>query len=295
MGGVYFVGSPADASNMGFKLERSFTVQPGLRNFYFLSQPLFNGLSDIADSDVTGNKCTGTGDVDGGATPAGMVNADDLICDLWTSRDQSGGGAGFAVQKYDTTTCLFTARTAIKSGPTSYTFIGAFTQDLTTGINREIGYLINVTKGPADPLLENRAVIVGSHDPSFLGHTVSSSVCLQDILNVPYHTMYRTANELLCGLEGPDWQDANADGRPDTCPAGVFDPAGAAGVGATVQTFDNDPASGTAGLYQARTAVSLGAGNLNFLGPNFALKPGEAYLVNRPRAAADRTFLSPHF
>jgi hypothetical protein len=288
---------------MGFKLERAFTVQPNLRNFYFVSFPLFNGLSDIADDRIPtpGNPCVGAPNGDG------IVNATDAICDLWTSSGDSMGEAGFSIQKYDTSTCLFTARSAVKlpTGPDNWFYTGAFQDDITIGINREIGYLINVRKGPMDPdgSIENRAVIVGSHDPSFAGHTVSSANCNTDILSLSYHTMYRSVAEILCGLEGVDWVPHETDGFPadpldpstHLCPNGIFDPGGGVGLGTTVQTFDNDPGSASANLYVAFTAVSLGPGGIRFIGTNYNLQPGEAYLVSIATGVADRVFNSPHF
>jgi hypothetical protein len=287
LGGVYFVSAPsADASNMGFKLERAFEVHDGLRNFYFVSFPLFNGLSDTADSGNSSDPC--------GGPPDGDINADDAICDLWTDRDSSMGGSGFTIQKFDTSTCLYVARTGVKVSPTNFFFTGGFTAPIDSGVNREIGYLCNVARGPADPPIENRAVIVGSHDPSFAGHPVDTAGgCLQDIINVPYHTMYRQANEILCGLETVDWVDDDGDGAPDTCPNGIYDINSGPGQGATAQTFDNDPASPTANLYVARTVVNLGT-SLRFLGSNFDLRPGEGYPINMA-AGTSSVFLSPHF
>jgi hypothetical protein len=301
LGGVYFVSAPAEASNMGFKLERSFTVQPNLRNFYFVSFPLFNGLSDIASDDVAFGEdpCVGTpGD--------GEINATDAICDLWTSRDGAGVGAGFTISKLNTSTCLYDSRTGTKTGANSWFYVGAFTDPIGEGINREVGYFINVGKAPGDPDLENRAVIVGSHDPSFLGHNVSSAGgCSADIISLSYHTMYRTVDEIICGLEGVDWipnpgpendNPTNPDGSGDAwCPNGIFDPLGGAGKGITVSTFDNDPGSAGANLYVPRTALNTGPGQIGFFGTNYNLQPGEAYLVAIADDVADRVFNSPHF
>jgi hypothetical protein len=119
--------------------------------------------------------------------------------------------------------------------------------------------------------------------------------------------MYRSVNEILCGLEGVDWVpdpgDPNGDptnpapgeeGEP-WCPNGIYDPAGDVGQAVVVQTFDNEPGSPGANLYQARTAVSLGPAGVSFFGGNYNLKPGEAYLVTLGDTVADRVFQSPHF
>jgi hypothetical protein len=284
-GGVYLASGTAEASNMGFKLERSFSVVDNFRNVYYLSFPLFNGLGDIAgDPGPDGSPC-GTG-------PNGIVNADDALCDLFTDRDLSNGGAAMTLSLIDTSSCLFIGRTAQKTSPTNYLFIGAFTSDLTNSANRQIGYLINVGAGPTDPPLTNRAVVVGSHDPSFGGHTLSIAGCQRDFINLPYHTMYRTANEVLCGLEGVDWMDADMDGNPDTCDNGVYDIS--SGVSVVVQSFINDPASPNANRLIGRSVFDAG-GSLFFLGPIYDLIPGEAYLIGMDTGFNDRVFLSPHF
>lgn len=272
-GGVYLSISAgtAEASNMGFKLERSFSYTTGTRNLYLVSFPLFNGLGDVSD----GAGC---------AAGDGVINADDALCDLATDRDASAGGALMTMQKYDDGACSFVGRTILKT-PAGYSFIGAFTDELTTAANREIGYFVNVNKNPADPDLENRAVIVGSHDPSWAGKMVSRT-CSQTLLNLPYHTMYRSANEILCGLEGVDWMDGDGNGNPDTCDAGLFDPT--SGVSVTVQTFSND--SGYAG----RSVFAVG-GNPVFIGTNFDLTPGDAYVFNMNTGYGDRLWLPPHF
>jgi len=42
----------------------------------------------------------------------------------------------------------------------------------------------------------------------------------------PFGSDWETADDLLCGLEGRDWFDDDDNGRPDTCPGGVFDGVG---------------------------------------------------------------------
>lgn len=268
-GGVYLSSGTAEASNMGFKLERSFSYTTGAQNLYLVSFPLFNGLGDISD----GAGCS-AGD--------GVIDASDALCDFTTSRDQSAGGPLMTIQRQNDG-CLFDGRTLLLAGG-NILFVGA-AFELTTPENREVGYFVNVNKNAADPELENRAVIVGSHDPAWAGKLVSRS-CAFTMLNLPYHTMYRTANEILCGLEGTDWVDADMNGSPDTCDGGLFDPVGAVAV--TTQTFDN--ATG----YLGRNAIPAGP-SVIFVGTNFDLTPGDAYIFNMNTGYQDRVWLPPHF
>lgn len=268
-GGVYLSSGTAEASNMGFKLERSFSFVTGEQNLYLVSFPLFNGLGDVSD----GAGCS-AGD--------GLIDANDALCDLATDRDSSAGGALMTIQRLNEATCLFEGRTLLKVGP-GFTFIGAFTEELTTATNREVGYFVNVNKNAADPDLENRAVIVGSHDPSWAGKMITND-CPFTVLNLPYHTMYRTANEILCGLEGVDWVDADMNGNPDSCDNGLYDPV--SGVSVTTQAFDNG--------FFGRSAFN-GGGNVIFIGTNFDLTPGDAYLFNMNSGYLGRMYTPPHF
>jgi hypothetical protein len=278
-GGVYLSAGTAEASNMGFKLERSFAWQAGAKNLYFVSFPLFNGLGDISD----GTGCSGTD---------GLINANDALCDFTTDRDTQTSGGLMTIQHLNEMTCSYEGRSIIKT-PTGLQFIGAFQSELTTPENREVGYYINVGKNvPTDPDPENRSVIVGSHDPSWAGKMIQRR-CPLTVLNLPYHTMYRTANEILCGLEGVDWVDADSDGNPDTCgdagsPGGLYDPV--SGLSVTTQTIVPGPGGG----FQGRSAFKAGS-VVRFIGTNFDLTPGDAYLFNMPTGYNDRLWGPPHF
>lgn len=298
-GGVYLAAPSVEASNMGFKLERSFDLlrEPGgtpFLNYYLLSPPLFNGLGDVANDQPgsPANKCVG--DVDGPPAPDGIVNAADLICDAWTSRLGS-----FQVQRFDRDACSVSVRTATRGG-FGISFSGGFTQPLEPGI----GYAIQISVPAGSPVTPlNRAVIVGSHDPSYPGRQIiPGPACMgaavrRDLVALPYHTMYRTANEMLCGLEGVDWVDVDAfPGEPDDCPNGTLpENLGIPYDNRTalqVQTYDNEVARG----YQVRTMVFQNLGMRDDAsGTNFQLKPGDAYFFVVQPVHLPTTFLSPHF
>ena len=101
-GGACLITGTAQASNMGFKLERSFDVNRNaaglaLRNEYWVSQPLFNGLGDVGyhdtDAALSNKRCVSA------TNPAGdgLIDVLDALCDYWTAR---------------TTTCAPFSRTA---------------------------------------------------------------------------------------------------------------------------------------------------------------------------------------
>jgi hypothetical protein len=323
-GGVY-LAAPANASNMGFKLERSMdfkrTAAAGnapLPNIYWASFPAFNGLGDVADGVAINpatslpysNKCVGDPTGPPGPAGDGLINSFDIICDWWTDRLNAalGNGAPFSVLYYDTATCsrVPTAATRVLGNPS----FGASTPFPATGdLATDIGYQVNVGPAPGGDQV-NRAVIVGSHDPSFTGRTIHfSTTCgtaaaRTDLVAMPYHTMYTHSAELLCGLEGVAWADNDNNDVPDdpppagfgVCDGGIFDNQNGATHAITVSTFHNDdPAvGGEVGIEPQAARKNLNVFGLVPLVP-FQLIPGEAYLLNISAAHVDTVLRYPHF
>lgn len=317
-GGVYLVGAaPAEASNMGFKLERSFDLvrraadNRPLQNIYWVSYPLFNGLGDVANTAAPEqNKCVG--DANGPAAGDGIFNADDIICDTWTARSTptTAGTIDVTYIKREECTPVFRAGTIslgqVRFSGTPFNLIS------------DIGYQIRITVGAGRPESpQNRAVIVGSHDPNFAGRQIAaaptctggqttnccgSNARRLDLINLPYHTMYERSFDILCGLEGVDWFDADSNGIPDACwndadadgrydageaTTGVFDGR----VAMSVSYFNNTEAVNAPVTHTA--TISLG--NLRFSGVPFDLVPGDAYLLDISKTHTPTTWLSPHF
>jgi hypothetical protein len=304
-GGVYMTADQAGASNMGFKLERSLdaVVVPGppqriFRNIYYVSDPLFPGLGDIADSAGAGvdGPCTGTGD--------GVINAHDFLCDVWTSRQGS-----MIIERFITDSCSFESASItfdilfgqVVAGGSPFVFLNPGTQIDDDGYRVTVPY-----EGMA---VNNQAVIVGSHDPSYTGFTLAipASNCRPNkpIINLPYHAMYRHVDEILCGLEGPTgWVDMDGDTNPDTCPDGIYPDVGAGGSGAQVivETFDNIPDNnGSDNSFVSRgVAFDLLFGLIVFNGARYDLTPGDAYQVTldhdlMPPEHTSTVWQPPHF
>jgi len=304
-GGVYLAAAPAQASNMGFKLEREFQPVDTFANFFYVSFPLFNGLDpNLANTAATeSNKCVGG--PGGPATGDDILTADDAICDLWTDPLSK-----FEIARYDLATCSFEVRFA---QPDAFTGNPTFSGTWTAPLPRDEGFRVTVeyTAG-----VTNAAVIVGSHDPSYAGRTLQPNAGCQSFrqlvyLNLPYHTMYKNAIEILCGLEGVDWTRASASDPPtwidvdgdttvDPCPNGIFDGTNVI----TVSWFDNiDDGTGPAGRDTDNQALPCRVGLDPFTGAIsfpfghecYNLIPGEAYYVQMSDAHVATTFLSPHF
>lgn len=320
-GGVYLSGGVAEASNMGFKLERNFEVVRGpsgdFLNIYLVSFPLFNGLGDIADSTAgAGGTSKCVGDPDGPAAGDGVINAEDAICDLWTDRS-SGVENTFAFSRFDRDTCQFTGATGDWSGFGGFSWGGvAFPMN-----ESDAGYQVTTVVPTGGTTVTNRAVIVGSHDPGYAGRQIrapaSGCVPSNDYINLPYHTMYRESAEILCGLKDVQWVDNDADTLPDNCwvesdvdgdtvpdfngvldagetASGIFAPFDGSAI--TTLTFDNEADSlGNDNGYIGQGVNYSGFGGLAFTAPSFQLRPGDAYLVNIASNHQTTTWLSPHF
>lgn len=334
-GGVYLTSVPAQASNMGFKLERDvdYRVNTGgtpLQNIYWVSVPYFNGLGDLANTLATNtNKCVG--ETGGPLAADGWINVDDVLCDWWQSRITAPGApAGtFSVTYFKRSDCIPATRNAVFrfgapnfSGDIFPVDDGDPDPSNNTDLWTDIGYQVNLA-APVGSTPTNRIIVVGSHDPAFAGHSVvatadcavtggtppccAATAPQRDIVAVPYHTMYRKAVELLCGLEGTDWVDdgRRADGittagtagdaRPDhvdECDTSIFDGTNSM---ASSMFFNDEVTNGV-----KTCTVALRFGNISWTAcpdnQNFDLVPGEGYLLNISQThATTTTFLSPHF
>lgn len=228
----------------------------------------------------------------------GIINLDDALCDLFTDVGSiTNGNMSIQWIKPD---CTFEGRVMRRAPIGGISFVGVPTDMIA---QREVGWFVQPFVAAGQPNITNRAVIVGSHDPSFAGHTISAATCLVDYINLPYHTQYTKAVEILCGLESVDWVDVTdtagtggPDGLPDTCTGGIYDPATGARV--AVQTNINDPAPVPPLVrgFNGRIVSRNIAGRLSFTGTEFNLTPGDAYIVNLVAAyTGTRNWLSPHF
>ena len=299
------LGGNGEWSNMAFKLVRDLaTVEDAAReqflNRYYLASPSLPGWEDTANSAAPErNKCVR--DIDGPTTPDGILNADDLICSWWTSRAPCCRH-GIVVSTYPAEPLGYVLRPHRGAlyedspfGP-GWVFAGPWTEPLPANL----GFIVEVAQGSALPA-SNLAVIGGAHDPSQPCQTIEFlSTPALHVLNIPYHAVYRTADEILCGLprlrDPAGWVDAlnnitgapGADGMPDTCPNGIFDAANPARPYRMQLTiFDNvDDGSGPApdardtdNTFVVRLAQINPFGKLLFQQDDFDVGPGDAVQV----------------
>jgi hypothetical protein len=238
------------------------------------------------------NKCVG--DPGGPAAGDGRITATDLICAWWTARANPVTAGTLSLYTIKSSECSLYGR----SGTVQLGAIRFTGPDFP--IDPSIGLDVFVTvPGTASYSPHNHAVIDGMGDPTFSKRLTWSPTCTggqttnccganaprTDFLSTPYDTVYRTSDEILCGLEGVDWQDVNGDGMPDACfddangngridrgeaPTGIWDGAHAM----TVYRFINEPVPN--GMV-ART-VTLALGRSRVTGVRFDLVPGDAYL-----------------
>lgn len=317
-GGVYMSAKPAQASNMGFKLERSFAVvrevptDPNTKflNIYMASFSLFNGLGDVgndAQDNVTGAPQAGVakgciGDPPGANGPVvadGAINSMDALCDLWTSRTINGA---MVFSRYDRDICQFVGTSGSKSA-LSLSYGNTF-----FALERDAGHYITVSSNnPAAP--DNRAVMVGSHDPSYTGRAIREPALgpagrdcnpRLDMINLPYHSMYQKGREVLCGLQGVDWTYTNppTNTKPSACNRGIFNDTAGFRKAISLLTFDNvnDDSTITPDNQFSFASVSFSTlGGYTFGGVDYDLTPGDSYIVSISVGHGSTTFLSPHF
>jgi hypothetical protein len=288
VGGVYFTTGEAHASNMGFKLNKSFNYVEGPnQNFYYVSFPYFNGLGDVANESAPFGQPVCQSQDPATFVPDGVITLGDALCDLWVDLPTLPAGARaqlMSAQIIRDTDCGFVGQ-ILQKNAFGTSFVG------TGGVQlepvRTSGLQIQVTQNSAT---SNDAVIVGSHDPDPSVASISftrGDVCNRKIINVLYHTMYRNAYEIFCGLETIDWVDADMNGNPDTCTGGIWD-------GRTlmsIQKYDNSV--GAFGFIGS--IVNFFFGMATFPGQNIPLVPGEAYLVGWAPDATPNPLTQPHF
>jgi hypothetical protein len=276
---------PSPLSNIGVTCSHDFHAWDGRENVYPTSVPSYLGVGDIADSGAP-FPC-----VPPGGVPDGILNADDLLCDWWTSRV-----GAFTISRRDMALEQWQSRMAFRDPATGdVVFAGDWTAPL---IDNE-GYLVQLSTLGA-PEVANPATIVGSYDTSFPGQPLVVPPSGNDavaLLNLVYVTMYTQADEILCGLRDVDWGDADRDGNPDQCQGrGIFD--WTSGAPMTVMAFDATiDGSPTDDQWVTRTVSRPGPGpELVFTGTNFDLVPCPVgYLATYGPPHGGSIFLSPHW
>lgn len=307
-GGVYLSAEPAHASNMGFKLERSFSVvrenpaDPNTKflNIYMLSFSLFNGLGDIGADGVPAGEVKGCVGDPNSPVADGFINSMDALCDTWTDRGINGA---MILSRFDRDSCTFVGTSGNRT-----TIGGIQYGNVFFDLERDAGLYITVSSNNA-VAPQNRAVTVGSHDPSYTGRAIREPAlgsrgvdCSPrlDFINLPYHSMYQKAREILCGLAGVDWtySDPPTNRKPTSCNRGIFNDNTGFQRTIGVLTFDNVNDDSTQTPDNAFSFASIsysGLGGYNFGGADYDLTPGDAYMVSIQAGHGQTTFLSPHF
>ena len=155
-GGVYMAADTAVASNMGFKLERSFTYSNSARPLYYVSFPLFNGVADVCNRTTASTVCSSLT----GAVGDGEITPCDALCDMWTDLPimDPARRKVFTMQRIDPETCLFVPIT-VDYSVLGNTVLGG--GDLLVDV-RDQGWKVEIDQAGQES--DNRAVIVGSHD-----------------------------------------------------------------------------------------------------------------------------------
>jgi hypothetical protein len=247
-------------------------------NIYHVAVPA-GAIADVARSSPdTSDKCVG--DPGGPLMGDGFVNADDLVCTLWTSRQ-----GGIVVRRWDPVAQAWTDRSAFVDDLTGEVlFVGPWTGSLLPEEGIRVDVSSPARMGPGR--LENTPVLVGWHDGSAPPVHLDGAAMQLVVLGMPGWAMQRSSDQALCGL----WSmDPDLPEDADTCDPGLdvlFDGAHAVQISA----YDN----GDLDQFVGR-GVDEAFNRLHFWGPRFDLVPGDAYLVwlSRDHVPADFSFAAP--
>jgi hypothetical protein len=266
--------TPGPWSNMGFRLDTDLSSGlPDVPMWRLLSLPSWPGLPDVG-SGADGWPCDEPGD--------GAFTSRDLACDLWSSRDATSRSR-FSVEWVDSVDCAFEAAHGDLAPGRAASVLGTLA-DFGSPPLRGAGIGVRL----ASAATSNPVSLVGAHDPDDAGYvlTTRGDTCFFHVVSVPYHCVYRSAEELLCGVEGVDWvRDMRGD--PDRCENGIFDPVSGAAVSVTMLS--------SSGWFQSRTAVRDPLFGQTFAGASFAVVPGDAYVVVLSAGYQDRLFRPPTY
>jgi hypothetical protein len=266
---------PSPDSNMGFRVDLRLASTATEGSPFLLALPLNLGTGDIADA-AAAQPCSETGAL----RSDGVIDALDLLCELWTSRQ-----GGLWISRHVASPAGWQSRGIWRTPGGAIVTAGDWTAPILHG-----EAVVATVLAPAAGSVVNDAVIVGSHDPSQPCPVIDApgAAPATGVLNVFYHSMFRSGNDLLCGLKGMAWEDLDLDGDPDTCTGGLFDPSspGSASVadvrdsGVAVRSVVADPAA---------------PHGLRFSGPDFALEPTRAAAVVLSPGQPAATWCQPHF
>jgi hypothetical protein len=297
--GLALAGAVAPATGQTSRIERDFDLirradgRP-LQNVYWVSLPLDPVIADSAGMEAGIPGCVG--DPRGPATGDGSIDAFDLVCAWWTARSSPDTAGAFTVIRHRAEDCTMVAASGVVA-------LGAIRLVGTRfALEDDGGYEVRVTVPTGATFSpRNHAILEGAHDPTWPGRTIdyaptctggaTTSCCgplaaRRELLHYPATAIEASADEILCGLENVDWGDFNGDGNPDTCwndrdrdrrhdageePTGVFDGRSAIALGTWVNTEAVDSAIW-------RTATTA-LGVLRFTGTSFALRDGDAYML----------------
>ena len=286
----------ATAVRADYTYTRDFPVRTllGYQNLYITSFPDTIGLADVANTSAPWlDKC----DLRGGPGD-GVINVDDAICTFWGDGSPRIRDGRFAIQKCDTTTCLYETRAAMWMGPLGVVFVGTPFR-----IEPSIGYTVYVAvNDPISPMqASNTGTLRGTCAPGFPSLEVRADTCTRALIAVPDDMRPLTAAEVLCGRAGVDFPDGNGDTLPDgtpstrICPNGIWDPV-TSGATVSVFTYDSEPGNnqfpGTDGQFLIFT-LSRNALGIQFQGNNYTTSPGTGLFVNPSYRNQSRTWTPP--
>lgn len=283
--GIVLMVAPAQASNMGFKLERTLQWQNNYFNYFYVSIPFFRSFTDWDTS--------------------GTVTSDDALIDWFVKSHPAGTDlltlGSMTIVGFDNEPGgdialdnAFYGRQIVPTGTDTYIIVGnvpdpGFPIDEVSTPGWR-GYQIQLagdaTNPPSHPI-----VIVGSHNPAVTEATMPNVANFFNfyMVSIPYHTTWTLSDDVLCAA----WA-ATTGGDCHTAPN---DP----NLSITIVSFDNEP-GGAIGLdnqFYGRQIIWAGADTMivgNVPDPGFPITPGEGYEFQLVGTAGTDVMLPfPHY
>lgn len=237
----------------------------GVGSWYSVSWPEKPHWPDAA---VTRPGAQCVGEPGGPIVGDGLFHADDILCAYFSAGARAARAGQMEIQTYD--------HEVVRGYLIRQASWSSFTSRIALSGNN---FLLDPSKsyriwvrGPAGA----SGTLEGACDPTWAGDPLvdlSPTLGLRHA-RMPFRTEHDTADEVLCGTEGVDWRDDDADGRPDTCPGGIFDGATTIGVGKVVEGT-----SMASRQHVRRTVVLVPGLGLDFLGDDFAIAPGQGIVI----------------
>lgn len=271
-----------DLSQFPFPLYTSST-RP---NQALVSWPEIPAIPDVGGIAFPADRRYCAGDAGFPATGDGGIDSTDVLCMLWGRGDPARRVGAIQIEWFEST-----ETGTLSHGHVVYTSFGR-TEFLGNPFRITGRESYRITSS-LDPAADNGAVLAGACDPSWSGDLIAmpaGRTWTLKWLPVRYGGLVDHADEVLCGIEGVDWNDLDADGKPDTCTGGLFD--GSTCLSVLLYDYKTTSSNETDGSRVGRTVMLTDRG-IAFVGTDFAIEDGDGVEVQLYEGQQPRMWRNP--